>query len=552
MARPAIFAIDDDPAVLRSVVRDLRLRYGEHYRILRAESGRDALESLKTMRLRSEPVALFMVDQRMPEMSGVEFLEQAMALYPAAKRVLLTAYADTDAAIRAINLVRLDYYLVKPWHPPEEHLYPVLDDLLADWEAGYRPPYGGVRLIDYRWSPQGHRLRDFLARNHIPYRWLDREHDAEARQLLDCAGCDRELPVLVLPDGRRLVRPELPELAAALGLATRSEAPSYDLVVVGAGPAGLAAGVYAASEGLRTALIEKAAPGGQAGTSSRIENYLGFPVGLSGADLSRRALTQARRFGVDVILTKEVTGLRLDGPYRHVGLDDGSEIGCQALIIATGVAYRRLQAQGIEGLEGAGVYYGAAMTEAITCQGQDVFVVGGANSAGQGAMFLAGHARTVTILYRGPGLAVSMSQYLIDQIGAVDNIHVRPNTIVTAVHGDRTLEGITVRDVHSGNEETLAAAALFVYIGAEPRTDWLAGVVERDERGYILTGPALTRGGRRPAGWSLDRDPFLTETSVPGVFAAGDVRGDSIKRVASAVGEGSITVAFVHQYLARG
>ena len=556
-SKPVILAVDDDPEVVRAVARNLRQAYGQDHRVVRAESGEAALEALRTLRAQGQPVALLLVDQRMPGMDGVGFLERARELYPEAKRALLTAYADTDAAIRAINAVQLDYYLMKPWHPPAENLYPVLDDLLADWRAGHRPPFEGVRLLDHRWSALGHQLRDFLARNHVPYRWLDAERDEEARVLLGCVGAggaaDADLPTVILPGGERLTRPAPSAIAERLGFTTHARAPFYDLLIVGAGPAGLAAAVYGSSEGLRVALIEREAPGGQAGTSSRIENYLGFPSGLSGADLSRRALSQAQRFGAEVILTQEVVGLRLDGPYKFVRLaDGGGEISCHALVLAGGVTWRKLDAPGIEALTGAGVYYGAAVTEALGCQGQDVFVIGAGNSAGQGAVYLSSYARSVTILCRGEGLAASMSRYLIDRIEQTPNIRVRPRSVVTAARGGSGhLEAITVRDVGSGEETEEAAGALFIYIGAEPRTEWLDGLIERDRRGFVLTGPDLMQGGGRPAGWPLERDPYLTETNVPGVFAAGDVRHESIKRVASAVGEGSITVQFVHQYLAQ-
>jgi thioredoxin reductase (NADPH) len=506
---------------------------------------------VQALKLQNGTVALFVVDQRMPQMSGIEFLERAVDLFPEAKKVLLTAYADTDAAIRAINKVRLDYYLMKPWDPPEQNFYPVLDEVLADWQSSYRPPFEGVVLVDHRWSPLGHQLRDFLARNAIPYRWLDIETSREAQELaVQAPGAESALPLVVLPDGSRLSRPSPGQIAERLGIATRATVPFYDLLIVGGGPAGLAAAVYGASEGLKSAIIEKEAPGGQAGTSSRIENYLGFPSGVSGGELARRALTQARRFGADVILTQEVVGAWVQGPYKFLRLDDASELSCHALLIASGVTYRALGAPGVDALTGAGVYYGAALSEAAGCQDQDIYVVGAGNSAGQGAMFLARYARSVTILCRGEGLQATMSRYLIDQIGETPNIRVRTRAEVESVSGDGRLETVTIKDHAAGTSETLPAGALFVYIGAEPHTDWLAGVVERDRRGFVLTGTDLMHDGKRPAGWPLDRDPFLLETSVPGIFAAGDVRHDSVKRVAAAVGEGSVTVQFVHRYLA--
>ncbi len=546
MAKPAILAVDDDPEVLRAVARDLRDHFAKDYRILPAASGGEALDVVRTLKLRNEPLALFLADQRMPAMTGIEFLAEAAPLFPAAKRVLLTAYADRDVAIRAINDVRLDYYLMKPWEPPERLLYPALDDLLQDWQAGYRPPFEGVTVVDHRWSKRGFEIRDFLARNHVPYRRLDVERDQEAKDILAIAGGD-VLPLVILPDGRQLARPTIDELADCCGGPRSAETPFYDLVVVGGGPAGLAAAVYGASEGLRTIVVESEAPGGQAGTSSRIENYLGFPNGLSGSDLSRRALTQAQRLGAAFLVARRVTGLRVDGPYRFVQLSDGSEISCHAMIIASGVQYRRLAVPGVTPLEGAGVFYGAAMTEAAACKDQDVFIIGGGNSAGQGAIFLAEYARSVTILIRGESLTASMSQYLIERIEQSPNIDVLPHTEVTQVTGGTTLETVTLRNNKTGAEETRPAGGLFVFIGAEPRTDWLGDAVVRDTRGFIVTGRDLAQIGGGL--WPLERDPFLTETSLPGVFAAGDVRCGSVKRVAAAVGEGSVTVSFVHEHL---
>jgi thioredoxin reductase (NADPH) len=550
MAKPAILAVDDDDVVLRAVERDLRRQYGGQYRILGARSGAEALQTLQALKLRHDPVALLLVDQRMPQMTGVEFLEQAIQLFPDAKRVLLTAYADTDAAIRAINIVKLDHYLLKPWDPPEVNLYPVLNDLLDDWLAAYRPPFEGIRVIGLRYSAHTHEVRDFLARNLIPFQWMDVESDPEARRLAEIAGGDRpQLPLVLFPDGASLAQPSKAQLAEKIGLQVRAGQPFYDLIIVGGGPAGLAAAVYSASEGLRTLMIERAAPGGQAGGSSRIENYLGFPVGLSGADLARRAVAQARRFGVEILTPQEATALRAADPYRFVTLADGSELSCHALIVATGVHYRKLEVPDIDRLTGAGVYYGASAAEALSYRGQDVFLVGGANSAGQAAIHFAQYCTSVTLLVRGDSLEKSMSQYLIDQIRATENIRVRLDTSVIAVHGQQRLESITVRNSHSGEEEALPAMALFLFIGAVPQTGWVAGVLERDEHGFLLTGPDLPGDSGRPRGWMLDRDPYLLETNVPGVFVAGDVRYGSTKRIATAVGEGAIAVRFVHEYL---
>ncbi len=552
--KPVIFTIDDDPQVLRAVERDLRKKYGREYRVLRADSGRSALDTLKQLKQRNLPVALFLVDQRMPGMTGVEFLEQAKPLFPDAKRALLTAYADTEAAIRAINKAHIDYYLQKPWDPPEERLYPVLDDLLDDWRAGYHPGFEGIRVVGHRWSPEAHGIKDFLARNQVPYTWLDVEAGTEARELLAQTGLPADadkLPVILLPDAPPLVRPTLGELGAQVGLQTRAELPFYDLVIVGAGPAGLAAAVYGASEGLRTLMIEQEAPGGQAGQSSRIENYLGFPAGLSGADLTRRAVAQARKFGTEILTPLEVCGVRLDGPYRRIGLRDDTEINCHALMVASGVSYRKLDVPGVERLTGAGVYYGAAMTEAMSCRDMGVYIVGGGNSAGQAAMFFSQYASHVSILVRGEGLKATMSQYLIDQIGATPNVSVQAHTQIVDAHGASNLEQLTLLHSDTGARETVPATALFIFIGAAPRTDWLEGVVQRDRYGFIPTGPDLLLDGKRPTGWPLDRDPYLLEASIPGIFVAGDVRAGSVKRVASGVGEGAIAVSFIHQYLSK-
>ena len=552
MAKPTLLTVDDDAEVLAAIRRDLRTQYGAEYRVVAAGSAEEALKTLDEIKLRGEPVALLLSDQRMPGFNGVEFLERAKAIFPDAKRVLLTAYADTDAAIKAINDVKLDHYLLKPWDPPDEQLYPVVTDLLADWQAAYHPPFEGLRVIGHRWSPKSHALRDFLARNQVPYRWLDIETDPDAADLLQRAGTDpKTLPVALFADGSHAVDPSTTEVAERIGLQTEAKLPFYDLTIVGGGPAGLAAAVYGASEGLSTVMVEREAPGGQAGQSSRIENYLGFPVGLSGGDLARRAVAQARRFGVEILTPQVVTGVRVEDPYRYLTLESGAEIACHALIVATGVAYRKLDAPGVDRLSGAGVYYGAAMTEAISCRDEEVFVVGGANSAGQAAMYFARYASRVTMLVRGESLAKSMSQYLIDQIAETPTIRVRPFAEVARVDGEGKLASVTVRDVRTGAETTEAASSLFVFIGAAPRTDWLDGVVERDERGFLLTGADLIRGGKRPKGWTVDRDPALLETSVPGIFAAGDVRHGSVKRVASGVGEGAIAVSFVHQYLTK-
>jgi thioredoxin reductase (NADPH) len=552
MGKPVILAVDDDPQVLRAVERDLRRKYAREYRVLRADSGESALDTLGKLKLRGDPVALFLVDQRMPRMTGVEFLEKAVELFPEAKRDLLTAYADTDAAIRAINEVGLDYYLQKPWDPPEEHLYPILDDQLEEWISGFRPPFEGLRVVGNRWSSDSHRLRDFLARNRVSYRWLDVEGSDEARRILEQLDYGApKLPVIVFEDGSHIEAPDNRAVAAKIGLKTRAERPFYDLIIVGAGPAGLAAAVYGASEGLRTVLIEREVPGGQAGTSSKIENYLGFHSGIAGGELSRRAVAQAKRFGVEILTPQEVRSVRVEDRYRVVTLADGTELSGDVLLIATGVSYRKLDVPGVERLTGAGVYYGAAITEALSCRDDDVYVIGGANSAGQAAMYLSQYARSVTLLVRSDSLERSMSRYLIDEIEARDNIHVRLNSGVARVNGEQNLDTVTIRETTSGNEDTVPAAGLFIFIGALPGTDWLDGIVKRDERGFILSGPDLMQDGKRPQGWRLDRDPYLLETNVPGMFVAGDVRHGSVKRVASGVGEGSIAVQFIHHYLSE-
>lgn len=553
MAKPTIMTVDDDAEVLLAVERDLRRRYADRYRVLRADSGMTALEALHGLKQRDDAVGLLLADQRMPRMTGVEFLSEAMKLFPEAKRVLLTAYADTEAAIRAINEAEVHHYLLKPWDPPEEHLYPVIDDLLDDWQARFRPRFAGVRVLGTRWSQHAYALRDFLARNQTPYRWLDvemAELDPEVRRFREVSGAAASnLPMVFFPDGSSLAAPATAELAEKLGLRVRPEMAFYDFVIVGGGPAGLAAAVYGASEGLRTVMIEMEAPGGQAGMSSRIENYLGFPSGLSGGDLARRAVAQARRFGVEILAPQHVVGARAEGSTRTVKLADGSEVGCKALLIATGVSYRWLDVPGAGQLQGRGVYYGSAMTEALSCKDEDVFIIGGANSAGQAAMYFSKYARRVVMLVRRPSLSATMSQYLIDQIKRTPNIEVETGTRVVEVHGKERLEAISIHCEDSNETSRVPANSLYVFIGAEPRTDWLAGVVERDERGFILTGADLSRDGKPPRGWPLERDPYWMETSVPGMFAAGDVRHGSVKRVASGVGEGSIAVQFIHQYL---
>jgi thioredoxin reductase (NADPH) len=555
MARPVILAVDDDPDVLRAVERDLRRRYSENYRVLSAGSGQAALDLLQRLEAKNEPIALFVVDHRMPQMNGIEFLARAMKKYPDPKRVLLTAYADTDAAIRAINEVKLNHYLLKPWDPPEQNLYPVLDDLLEEWQASYRPPYEGLRVLGARWSPRSYQLREFLARNHVPYQWLDVEaadREPEIQRLVDSFGAEQlHLPLALFPDGVTMAEPTQAQIAERIGLHTRAGNDFYDLAIVGGGPAGLAAAVYGASEGLRTVIVEREAPGGQAGLSSRIENYLGFPSGLSGDDLARRAVAQARRFGAEILSPLEATGIAIDGPYRILKLADGGQVSCNALMIATGVQWRKLNIPGIDHLHGAGVYYGAGSSEAFSCRGEDVYLVGGANSAGQAALNFSRYARHVVMLIRGESLAASMSKYLIDEIEATENISVENHSSVVEVHGAERLESITIECSRTGTRSTVPASSLFIFIGAEPRTDWLDGTICRDNRGFILTGTDLMKEGKPPRSWTLERDPGLLETSMPGIFAVGDVRHGSIKRVASGVGEGSVAIQFVHQYLSK-
>ncbi len=550
MSKPVIWTVDDDPEVLRAVERDLRRQYGDRYKVISADSGASALESVKQLKLRNEAVALFLVDQRMPRMSGVEFLEKAIEFYPAAKRALLTAYADTDAALRAINSVHVDHYLMKPWDPPEELLYGVVDDMLDDWQASYHPVFEGVRVIGHRWSPQSSEIRDFLGRNFVPHQWLNIETDEAAKQLLTTTGATvYSMPMVIFADGSFLGNPPIAEIARKLGLRTKAEFPFYDLVVAGGGPAGLAAAVYGAADGLRTLLVEREAPGGQAGRSSRIENYLGFPVGLSGSDLARRAVAQARRFGVEILTPQEVKSVRIEGPARMLTLADGVEIGCRALLIATGIAFRKLDVPGLEKLNGAGVYYYAPMSEAFSYRDGDIYIVGGANSAGQAAMYFSKFARQVTMVVRGNALSDTMSQYLENQIAATKNVALKFNSSVIAVGGSDRCETITIENSKTHFQETVHASALLIYAGAIPRTDWLAGIVERDAQGYLISGQHLMRDGRRPTGWTADRDPFYLETSVPGIFVAGDVRHRSAKGVTSGVGEGAMAVKLVHEYL---
>jgi thioredoxin reductase (NADPH) len=551
MATPIILTVDDDIQVCNAIERDLRRHYGQTYRIMKATSAAVALETVQRLKQRNEQIALFLADQRMPEMEGIDFLAEAMKFYPEARKVLLTAYADTQAAIAAINRIGLDHYLMKPWSPPEQNLYPVLDDLLEDWNRSVGVPYDGIRVAGTLWSASSHVIKDFLSRSQIPYKWLDIEHDAEARVLVDAVNGEggHRLPVIFFPDGTTLIDPDITTLAEKVGLRTQATQPFYDLIIVGAGPAGLAAAVYGASEGLRTLLIDKVTTGGQAGTSSRIENYLGFPNGLSGADLARRATAQATRLGAEILTAREVVQIRAEDPYKFVKLSDGTELSCKAVIIATGASLRTLDLPGISGLTGAGVYYGAALTEAAYYRGKPMFVVGGANSAGQGAMFFSRYASCVTMLVRGSSLQKDMSQYLIDQIDSTPNITVRTRCSIVEAIGTERLESLAIQDLDTGQVETHPAAALFVFIGASPHSEFVADVVERNDAGFILTGPDLFRDGNRPKGWRLSRDPYLLETSVPGIFAVGDIRQDTIRRVASAVGQGSTAVSFVHQYL---
>jgi thioredoxin reductase (NADPH) len=547
-SKPVLLTVDDDPGVSRAVARDLRRRYGEAHRVVRASSGQEALDALKELKLRGDPVAAMLADYRMPEMNGIEFLEQAMDLFPRARRALLTAYADTEAAIQAINLVDVDHYLLKPWDPPEEKLYPVVDALIETWRSTGDGAIEEIKIVGHRWSAPTFAARDFLARNAVPYRYYSID-EAEGRRLLDAAAADpTEIPVVITIEGQALLAPTDAEIAAAVGLTVDPATDFYDLIVVGGGPAGLGSAVYGASEGLRTLLVERQAAGGQAGQSSRIENYLGFPDGVSGAQLTDRARRQAVKFGAEMLTTRDVTALEVQGSARAVRFGDGSTIAAHAVILATGVSYRNLTATGCAELTGRGVYYGSAMTEASECANRDVYIVGGANSAGQAAVFFSRHARSVTLLVRGETLRSSMSHYLIQQLESIDNVHVRTRTVVGEAHGVEHLEGLRL-DHADGSSEKVDTSHLFIFIGAQPETEWLDGVVERDERGFVWTGPDLLVDGGRPAGWVLGRDPYYLESSVPGVFVAGDVRAQSVKRVASAVGEGAMAVTLVHRYL---
>ena len=555
MPKPILLSVDDDADVLRAIERDLRSQYGAEFRVIGSDSPEGALDLLKQLKVRNDTVALMLADQRMPRMSGVEFLQEGMRIFPDAKRALLTAYADTSAAISAINEANINYFFLKPWDPPADHLYPQLDDLLDDWRATYHPTFEGIRVLGTRWSPRSYELRDFLARNHVPYQWIDVEqtaNDPETKRLLEVLGPEAaSLPIVLFPDGTKLLESVPADIAQKVGLRTRAQTSFYDLAIIGGGPAGLAAAVYGASEGLKTVMIEREAPGGQAGMSSRIENYLGFPTGLSGGDLARRAVVQAQRFGVEILSPQEAVNVRTEGSYRIIKLADGSEISCHALLVATGVQWRRLEAPGIDKLQGAGVYYGGGATEALSCQGESIYVVGGANSAGQAAIHFAKYAEKVVVLVRGESLASTMSQYLIEQIEHTPNIQLWTHASVAEVHGETRLEEISVLCSDTNKVERVPAQSMFIFIGALPRTEWLAGLVERDDRGFLLTGPDLVRNGERPKGWTLDRDPFLLETNVPGLFAVGDVRHGSVKRVASGVGEGSVAVQFIHQYLSK-
>lgn len=552
MKLPIIFSIDDDPQVLQAIQQDLRKQYRKQYRIMCTSSAREALDALTELKKKGEQVALFLSDQRMPDMTGVEFLVQARKVYPDAKRALLTAYSDIDAAVRSINEVQLDYYIAKPWDPPEEKLYPVLDDLLSDWQANYRPPFEGLKLVGYQFSPQSHELKDFLAGNLFPYQWLDIENNPDAQPLLDLHTITTtELPAVLFEDGTVLRRPTISDLGERLGLTPRASHGLYDLAIIGAGPAGLAAAVYGGSEGLRTILVDKRAPGGQAGTSSRIENYLGFPNGLSGADLTRRAISQAKRFEVEFLAPQEVVEIKSVGQYKHIHMSDGSEVVARAIILSTGVAYHKLENESLDRFTGAGVYYGAATTEAYAFKGQPVYIVGGGNSAGQGAMYLSRTASEVFICIRRSSLAETMSQYLIDQIEQTPNIRVLPCTEVVEAMGNERMECLVLEDMNTHERQTVQAAGLFIFIGTKPLTDWIAMNILKDPKGFIATGRDLVKYTEFKKVWTLNREPFLLETCSPGIFAAGDVRSGAMNRVASAVGEGAMAVSFVHKYLAE-
>ena len=550
MAKPVILTVDDDPAVLGAIERDLRRQYRADYRVMKAGSAAEGLEAAQALAARNTPVALFLVDQRMPDMSGTELLRKVMKLHPGSRRVLLTAYADTEVAITGINEIALDHYLMKPWDPPEQQLYPVLDDLLAEWRARVRPTFEGIRVLGSQWSPQSFATKEFLSRNRVPYEWVDIDHDAPARALAESlAGDLTRLPVVIFPDGKHLVAPSTAQLASQAGMQTQAQRPFYDVIVIGGGPAGLANAVYAASEGLRTVLVESHAAGGQAGTSSLIENYLGFPAGVTGADLAQRAAAQARRFGAELLTGQEVVALRREDPYRVVVLADGTELTAYCVVITTGMSARTLDVPGLEPLQGVGVYYGAAMTEAARCRDREICVVGGANSAGQGALFFSRYARRVTMLIRAADLQPTMSSYLVERIRATPNIDVVYGVEVEEVQGDGSLESVIVKSADSGERRTIPAAAMFLFIGVQPHTDAFGGVLERDEAGFVITGADLPREHGRPRGWPLEREPFMFETSIPGVFAAGDVRANANRRVAAAVGEGSAAIYSVHRYL---
>jgi thioredoxin reductase (NADPH) len=550
MERPIIFSIDDDPQVLRAIARDLRTMYGKEYKIMSTTSAKEALESLADLKNSSDVVAMFVCDQRMPEMEGVDFLEKAIKIYPAAKRVLLTAYSDTEAAIKAINDVQLDYYLMKPWDPPEEKLYPVLNDLLDDWNNSYIPEFKGIKVVGYQFSPQSHTVKDYLASNLIPYRWIDVEKNPEAKEVMELNKAEvKQLPLVIFEDGAVLPNPTIRQIAEKMGRNPQATNEIYDVVIIGAGPAGLAAAVYGASEGLKTLLIERKAPGGQAGTSSRIENYLGFPAGLSGADLTRRAISQAIRLGAEFMSPQMVNNITQKDGYKTIKLDDGPDINSRTVIITTGVDYRKLDVKGIENFTGAGIYYGAAMTEATACKDKEVYIIGGGNSAGQGAVYLSKFAKNVYIIIRRDSLSYTMSAYLIQQIENISNIHVLADTEICEACGDNHLEQLTLVNIKTKASETKEAGALYIFIGAKPYTDWIKLDILRDDKGFIETGRELRRYDNFGRIWKLNRDPFLLETSCRGIFAAGDVRAGAMNRVASAVGEGSMAISFVHKYL---
>ena len=552
MKKPMIFAIDDDNAVIRAIERDLRKYYGKEYRVITAQSGEESLESLTKLKLKNEVVALFVSDQRMPGISGVDFLVRAKDIYPEAKRVLLTAYSDTDSAIKAINEVQLDYYLMKPWDPPQEKLYPVLDDLLDEWHASYKPDFDGIRLVGYQWSPHSHAIKEYLAGNLVPYLWLDVELHDKARELIGVSGIEnKDLPAAFFEDGSYLTNPDFTSLARKLGLKSEASQEIYDVVIIGAGPAGLAAAVYGASEGLKTLLVEKRAPGGQAGTSSMIENYLGFPSGLSGAELTRRAITQATRLGAEFLTPQEVVDIQLKDMYKILKLSDGKDVNALSLIIASGVDYRRLDAERVNDFTGSGIYYGSSRTEAHACKGKDVYIVGGGNSAGQSAMYLSKFAKKVFIIIRGDSLSSSMSQYLVEQISRTENIFVLSKTRVAEVMGDGRLEGMVIEDLDTGERRTVETQSLFIFIGMRPFTDWIKLDLIKNEKGYIETGRDLLNYENFKSIWKLERTPYLLESSIPGIFAAGDVRSGAMNRVASAVGEGSMAIKFIHEYINR-